>query len=104
MWYNIFTKEIRGQIRATGFEPILYLMLEGSASAFLALTLAERWWDTTHTFHIADREMTITPYNFQRMIGLWFDGVSISLEDESGTQLGAELLRRRYMLWHKWGS
>ena len=98
MWYNIFTKEIRGHIRATGFEPILYLMLEGSASAFLALTLAERWWDTTHTFHIADREMTITPYNFQCMIGLWFDGVSISLEDESGTQLGAELLRRRYML------
>lgn len=30
------------------------------------------------------------------MIGLHFDGVSISLEDESGVWLGADLLGRRY--------
>ena len=30
------------------------------------------------------------------MTGLQFDGVSISLEDESGIRLGANLLGRRY--------
>ncbi|KAK9997981.1 hypothetical protein SO802_017584 [Lithocarpus litseifolius] len=30
------------------------------------------------------------------MIGLWFDGVSISLEDESGIRLGVDMLGRRY--------
>ena len=59
-------------------------------------TMAKRWWDTIHTFHIASQEMTITPHNFHHMIGLWFDRVLISLEDESGIQLGADLLGRRY--------
>ena len=94
VWYNILTEETRGHIQATGFEPFICLMPKRSASAVLVQTLAERWWDTTHTFHIAGREMTITPYEFHRMIGLRVDGVSISLEDESGIRLGADLLRR----------
>ena len=32
------------------------------------------------------------------MIGLWFDGVLISLEDESGSRLDVELIRRRYAI------
>ena len=96
VWYNILTEETRGHIQATGFEPIICLMPKRSASAVLAQTLAERWWDTTHTFHIAGREMTITPHEFHCMIGLRFDGVLISLEDESGIRLGADLLRRQY--------
>ena len=32
------------------------------------------------------------------MTGLWFDGVPISLKDESGIQLGIDLLRRRYAI------
>ena len=28
------------------------------------------WWDTIHTFHIAEREMTVTPYDFHHMTGL----------------------------------
>jgi len=73
-------------------------MTEMFANAILAQTLAERSWDTTHTFHIANREMTITPHDFYYMTTLWFDGVPISLKDESGTQLGAELLGRRYTI------
>ena len=74
MWYNNLTKETWGHIRAAGFELVIHLMPERSASAVLMQTLAERWWDTTHTFHIADKEMTITPHDFHRMTGLWFDG------------------------------
>ena len=71
-------------------------MPERSTSAVLVQTLAKRWWDTTHTFHIADREMTITPHDFHYMTGLQFAGVPISLEDELGIRLGANLLGRRY--------
>ena len=71
-------------------------MPERSTSAVLAQTQAKRWWDTTHTFHIAGQEMTITPHEFPCVTGLQFDGVSISLENESGIRLGADLLGRRY--------
>ena len=60
-WYRVLTIETRAYIRAADFEPIIQLLMERSASAILVQTLAERWWDTTHTFHIADREITITP-------------------------------------------
>ena len=79
--YNILTEETLGHIRATGFEPVIRLMLERSANAVLAQTLAEWWWDATHTFHIANWETTITPHDFHHMTSLWFDRVPISLED-----------------------
>ena len=96
VWYNICTKETQGHIHTAGFKLVLCLMPKRSASAILAQTLAERWWDTTYTFHITDREMTITPHNFHHITGLWFNRLSISLEDKLGTQLGVELLERRY--------
>ena len=42
--------------------------------------------------------MTIILHDFHRMIGLWFDGVSICLKDELGIQLGAVLLGSRYAI------
>ena len=78
------------------FKPIICLLLERFASVVLVQTLAKRWCNITHTFHIADREMTITPHYFHYMTGLRFDGVSISLEGDSSTQLGLELFGRRY--------
>ena len=42
--------------------------------------------------------MTIILHDFHRMIGLWFDGVSICLKDELGIQLGADLLGSRYVI------
>lgn len=88
--------ETQGHICMAGFESVVHLMPKRSAHVVLAQTLAERWWDTTHTFHIAGQEMTITPHDFHHMIGLRFDGVLISLEDESGIWLATNLLGRRY--------
>jgi len=62
-------------VNTTGFSPILNLLVQA---------LDERWWDTTHTFHIAGREMTVTPHEFHRMTGLRFDGPIINLESDSG--------------------
>ena len=95
-WYRVLTTETRAHIRVAGFEPIICLLLERSSSAILVQSLAKRWWDTTHTFHITDWEMAIIPHDFHRMTGLWFDGAFINLEGELGIQLGLELLGRRY--------
>lgn len=58
--------------------------------------MAKRWCDTTHTFHIADREMIVTPYNFHHMTDLRCDGALINLKSESGVQLGIDFLKRWY--------
>ena len=60
-------------------------------------SLAERWWDTIHTFHIADREMIVTPHDFHCKTDLRCDGALINLEGELGIQLDMDLLRGRYI-------
>ena len=95
-WYRVLTTETRAHIRVAGFEPIICLLLERPSSAILVQSLAKRWWDTTHTFHITDWEMTVTPHDFHYMIGFRCDGALINLEGESSTQLGIDLLGRRY--------
>uniref|UniRef100_A0A2N9FI42 Aminotransferase-like plant mobile domain-containing protein n=1 Tax=Fagus sylvatica TaxID=28930 RepID=A0A2N9FI42_FAGSY len=47
---------------------------ETAKKTFLC-ALAERWWDTTHTFHIVGVEMTITPYDVYRLTSFRIDGV-----------------------------
>jgi hypothetical protein len=46
-----------------------------TAKKSLLCVLAERWWDTIHTFHIDGVEMTITPYDVYRLIGLRVDRI-----------------------------
>ena len=53
VWYSLLNDETSGHIRAAGFELVVCLMLKRSDSAALVKTLVERWWDTTHIFHIA---------------------------------------------------
>ena len=69
---------------------------EGCTSSTLEQCLIERWWDTTHTFHISEQEMMVTPYDFYRMTSLSFEGAIISLDGVSGIQLGLYMLGRKY--------
>lgn len=59
--------ETRAHIHVASFEPIIHLLLGRLANAILIQSLTERWWDTTLTFHIVDREMTMTPHDFHFM-------------------------------------
>ena len=95
-WYNLLDPETRGYIREASFEHIIGLLPEKSASTTLVQCLIERWWDTTHTFHISKREMTVTPYDFYRMTNLSFKGAIISLDGVSGIQLDLDILGRKY--------
>ena len=63
-WYGELVVVMKAHIHATGF----------------AQCLTERWWDTTHTFHIAEREMTMTPRDFHLTTSLRYDGAIINLE------------------------
>ena len=77
--------ETRAHIHVAGFNPIIRLLSERSASAILVQSLAKKWWDTTYTFHIVGREMIMTPRDFDHMTGLWCDSALINLEGKSGT-------------------
>ena len=72
-WFNLLAPETRGYIWEADFEPIISLLPEKSASATLVQCLIERWWDTTHTFHITKQELRVTPYDFYRMTSLRFE-------------------------------
>ena len=82
-WCNLLVPESRAYIWEASFKPIIGLLSEKSASATLVQCPIERWWDTTHICHIAERELTVTPYDFYRMTGLSFKGAIISLEGVS---------------------
>ena len=95
-WFNQLALETRGYIREAGFKPIISLLLKKSTNTTLVQCLIERWWDTTHTFHIAEQEMTVTPYDFYRMTSLSFERAITGLNDVSGVQLGIDMLGRKY--------
>ncbi|KAK9996493.1 hypothetical protein SO802_021179 [Lithocarpus litseifolius] len=88
-WYNLLTLKTRAYIQEAGFKPIIGVLLERSAITTVVKCLIERWWDTTHTFHVAEQEMTMTPYNFYRTITLIFEGAIINLD-------GTDLILREF--------
>ena len=77
--YRVLTTETRAHIHVAGFETIICLLLERFDSAILVQTLVERWWNTTHTFHIANREMIVIPHDFHCMTSLRCDGALMNL-------------------------
>ena len=59
----------KGYVIQAGFGSVVDLLTyDGSKS--LCYCIGERWWDSTHTMHIAGRELTITPYDIFRLTGL----------------------------------
>jgi len=97
-WYNLLVPETKAYIREASFKAILSLLSERSTSAILVQCLIERWWDTSHTFHIVEREMTVTPYDFHRITSLSFEGPIVNLDSVLGVQLGLNMLGRKYSI------
>lgn len=73
-WYRVLPAKTMAHIYVASFELIIHLLLKRSPSAILVQSLADKWWDTTYTFHITNREMTVTPCDFHRMISLRCNG------------------------------
>ena len=91
-WYSLLILETKAYIWEAGFKPIIGLLSKRPVSVTLVQCLIERWWDTTHTFHIAEWLMTVTPYDFYYMIGLSFGRAIIYLDGVLSIQLGFDKL------------
>ena len=62
-------------IEVVGFKQFVESQPIATAKKNLLYALVERWWDTTHTFHIAGMEVRITSYDVYRLTGLRVDGI-----------------------------
>jgi hypothetical protein len=62
-------------VEAAGFKHFVETQPTNSAKKTLFCALTEKWWDTTHTFHITGVEMTIMSYDVYRLTGLRINGV-----------------------------
>ena len=56
-------------ILSTPFGPLIDVAW-GIHDASIGFALAERWWDTTHTFHFPWGEAGITPLDFTMLAGM----------------------------------
>ena len=73
-WWGGFNSPTRSFMEMASFKYFVETQPTDSAKKSLLCALAERWWDTTHTFHIVGVEMMITPYDVYRLIDLRIDG------------------------------
>uniref|UniRef100_A0A2N9F348 Aminotransferase-like plant mobile domain-containing protein n=1 Tax=Fagus sylvatica TaxID=28930 RepID=A0A2N9F348_FAGSY len=62
----------------TGFKQFVESQPTEIAKKSILCALVKRWWDTTHTFHIAGVEMTITSYDVYRLTNLRVDGIILT--------------------------
>lgn len=99
-WYQTLMAKTRELVNASGYGPLICLLPAGAANNILVQALPKRWWDTTHTFNIAKREIIVTPYDFHRMNCLRSNGPIINLKDKSGILLGIDLIGCAYPSEH----
>ncbi|KAF5180551.1 hypothetical protein FRX31_029862 [Thalictrum thalictroides] len=74
-WWNLMVQReaafeyIKEIIRATLFSTLL-IFEQGNADNQILFALLQRWWPTTHTFHLPVGEVGITPLDFTMLSGL----------------------------------
>ena len=63
-----------------------------SACRPLLAALAERWWDTTDSFHLsAAGDMTMTPYDFSVLTGIGVGGDPIPFDTDMDEWIAAQI-------------
>ncbi|PON93795.1 Aminotransferase-like mobile domain containing protein [Trema orientale] len=80
-WYDELPKPIKDKVHRTGFKHFIDGLSISQVQSALIQCLAEKWWNTTHTFHLDNLgEMTMTPKDFAGITGLTFSGKSLKLD------------------------
>ena len=74
-------------IRPSYLGYLRYLDMGRSNHKELLCALAERWWDTTNTFHFSWGELTLTPVDFSVISGIPFGIRPIELYDDWRTEI-----------------
>uniref|UniRef100_A0A2N9J9C1 Aminotransferase-like plant mobile domain-containing protein n=1 Tax=Fagus sylvatica TaxID=28930 RepID=A0A2N9J9C1_FAGSY len=63
-------------VKLADFKKFIELQPTEFAKKIFLYALAKRWWDTTHTLHIAGVGMTVIPYDIHRLTDLRVDGLT----------------------------
>ncbi|BBH02431.1 hypothetical protein Prudu_012980 [Prunus dulcis] len=79
-WYNKAMHDtVKAKVKESGFLPFLSILGHGKkGDRPLLVALAERWWDTTHTFHFDEvGEMTMTHgLRSNHRIACWWEAIN----------------------------
>ena len=78
---------MKARIDDAGFLPFVTLLVDSLSDRMVIHALAERWWDSTNTFHLPFGEMTMTPLDFHVITGLRYGVVPLSTEKDLCTNL-----------------
>jgi hypothetical protein len=60
-WWKKLNVATKALVELADFRPMVENLAGSWSLKCVVLCLSQRWWDTTHTFHIACREMAMTP-------------------------------------------
>lgn len=74
--------DVRELIVAAGFGQIVEILSPWHGDMPVILALAERWQDSSSTFHLPVGEMTVTPADFAALTGLRVGGDPIPFDDQ----------------------
>ena len=66
----------------SGFQHFIPTLAETHNDHAQLVALAERWWDTTNTFHLPFGEATLTPLDFAAITGIRVGGDPLPLDDD----------------------
>ncbi|XP_034229374.1 protein MAINTENANCE OF MERISTEMS-like [Prunus dulcis] len=90
LWYrHELPPRVKEKVDSVGFSNFAILLgTKGRRDKHLLMALAERWWDTTHTFHLDEvGELTMTPKDFSAITGLPVCGKSLEYDMEAHTKI-----------------
>ena len=73
---------VRALIEPSGFLDFMTIALSRECYGALLKALAERWWDTTNTFHFLCGELTMTPMDLTLITGLRFGPRALEFYDD----------------------
>ena len=81
--YAALSDAVRHIVDQAGFGAFCRGLSRLTTSRPLLAALAERWWDTTDSFHFsATGDMTMTPYNFSMLTGIGIGGDLIPFDTD----------------------
>ncbi|KAI8550575.1 hypothetical protein RHMOL_Rhmol06G0117800 [Rhododendron molle] len=78
--YESLPQRVRDLVDAAGFGEFIRTLTRSRIDHAVLVALAERWKDTTNTFHLPPGEMTVTPIDFAVITGLRVGGEPIPFD------------------------
>ncbi|CDP20769.1 unnamed protein product [Coffea canephora] len=76
-WWKRLPRKVAAKVVSVGLGDFLSHLPVADRDRKLPVALAERWWDSTNSFHLPFGEMTLTPLDFTCITGVAVGGLPI---------------------------